>query len=192
MKRIVMTLWISMFLFSGLLHAQDTLNEMTGRDYRRYKKKERKEANAYELTENRKKILRLVEDTTFVLEADKFIGLRGQAEPISPLTNYFAVDGENVVIQFSFDYLAGKNDLGGLTNTGTIVSYLIQSNNPRKPILVLGRLKPIPGGAFIPFELAIQDNGSARFSLMNKSGRQLTLTGRVISPDETATRLFRK
>ena len=138
----------------------------------------------------------MVKDTAFVLEVNTFIGLRGHTEPVSHLTNYFALDGADAVIQFSFDHIVGLNELGGFPNYGTLIKYTVESDNPKRPITVLGRFRSNSGVSNIPFELAIQDNGSARLSLTNRRQRQITLSGRLVSTDETSvykgTRLFRE
>jgi hypothetical protein len=125
------------------------------------------------------------------------IGLSGQTEPISQQRNFFAVDGAKAVIQFSFDHIVGSSDFGGLPNHGTLIKYIVQSDNPKRPITIVGRFRLDSDVSIIPFELSIQDDGSTRLSITNRrERRQITLTGRLVSPDDTSvykgTRLFKK
>ncbi|MDD3636863.1 MAG: DUF4251 domain-containing protein [Bacteroidales bacterium] len=195
MKKILMALLAVFMLISGA-NAQDTLHDLTPKEYRKLKRQERKLAREQELLESREKIIAMVHDTAFVLEVNTFIGLRGQTESVSYLTNFFAADGADAVIQFSFDHIVGLNELGGFPNHGTLIQYKVESDNPKRPIIVLGRFRLTSGAGNIPFELAIQDNGSARLSLTNRRQRQITLSGRLVSPDETSvykgTRLFKE
>ncbi|MBR4156780.1 MAG: hypothetical protein IKU01_08830 [Bacteroidales bacterium] len=97
MKSKLLTLTL-LLAFSGGLFAQSAAQ--TERMERRAARKARQAA---ELAQSRAEMIKLVKDTTFVIEANTFIGPFGQESPVSSFQNYFAIIGDKVAISISFD-----------------------------------------------------------------------------------------
>ena len=64
-----------------------------------------------ELAQSRAEMAKLVKDTTFVLEANTFIGPFGQESPVTSFQNYFAIIKDKIAISIAFNnppsYMSG-------------------------------------------------------------------------------------
>ena len=80
-------LLLALFLFSGATIFAQNMSK-TERLERRDARKQRQ---ALELAQTRAEMTKLVVDTTFVLEANTFIGPFGQESPVTSFQNYFAI-----------------------------------------------------------------------------------------------------
>ena len=97
MKTRFLTLALLLFI-GGSVFAQSASKEQ-----RMERRAERRARQAAELAQSRAEMIKLVKDTTFVLEANTFIGPFGQESPVSSFQNYFAIVGGKVAISISFD-----------------------------------------------------------------------------------------
>ena len=97
MKTKLLTLTL-LLVIGGSLFAQSAAKEQ-----RMQRRAERKARQAAELAQSRAEMIKLVKDTTFVLEANTFIGPFGQESPVSSFQNYFAIVGGKVAISISFN-----------------------------------------------------------------------------------------
>ena len=97
MKSKLLTLTL-LLVFGGELFAQNAAQ--TERMERRAARKARQAA---ELAQSRAEMIKLVKDTTFVIEANTFIGPFGQESPVSSFQNYFAIIGDKVAISVAFN-----------------------------------------------------------------------------------------
>lgn len=104
MKSKFLTLVLFLVVSVGLF-AQDAKTE------RQQRREARKQRQAMELAQTRAEMAKLVKDTTFVLEANTFIGPFGQESPVSSFQNYFAIIGDKVAISIAFNnppsYISG-------------------------------------------------------------------------------------
>lgn len=101
MKSNFLTLTLFLIL-SGSLVAQNA-----AKTERLQRRELRKQRQAEELAQSLAEMTKLVKDTTFVLEANTFIGPFGQESPVSSFQNYFAIIGDKVAISISFDNTPG-------------------------------------------------------------------------------------
>lgn len=97
MKSKLLTLALLLFVGGGLFAQTSSKAE------RMERRAARKARQAAELAQSRAEMIKLVKDTTFVLEANTFIGPFGQESPVSSFQNYFAIVGNKVAISISFD-----------------------------------------------------------------------------------------
>ncbi len=97
MKLKLLTLTTLMIL-SGSLFAQSA-----AKIERAERRAARKQRQAEELAQTRAEMIRLVKDTTLVLEANTFIGPFGQESPVSSFQNYFAIIGDKVAVSIAFN-----------------------------------------------------------------------------------------
>jgi len=182
MKKSIAILLIGMISLGSSLTAQDT--NLSKSELRKQKRAERKEAKAKELEMKRAELVKLVQDTVFVLEANVYMNNR-TSNSISPLLNFVGVNGQQMIIQFASENFIGINGVGGATNNGVLESYSYASDNPKKPITVQGRYKHISGGAVLPFEIVIRDDGGAQFTITNPMGRRDVFMGTVYAPENS-------
>ncbi|MDY0076677.1 MAG: DUF4251 domain-containing protein [Bacteroidales bacterium] len=174
---IVLSLLLS-FSVLGQQHS-DTLSK---KEIRQLEKQKQKEADSIERAEARSKLLNMLIDSSFVLEATLIgVGSMGKDTPVSSRTNFFAISGDDIVFQVAFAGRLGINGLGGVTNTGTLISYSIDSRKSNKPIFINGKIRPNPGTILIPFEISIQDNGAAQFYISTANGERIMLSGFIKS-----------
>ena len=105
MKSKLLSLMLFLFINAGLFAQSAAKTERLER------RKARKQRQAMELAQTRAEMTKLVTDTTFVLEANTFIGPFGQESPVTSFQNYFAIIKDKIAISISFDnppsYLGG-------------------------------------------------------------------------------------
>ncbi len=176
----------------------------------------RKARQAAELAQSRAEMIKLVKDTTFVIEANTFIGPFGQESPVSSFQNYFAIVGDKVAISIAFNnppasqmaplawYGPGIPGVGpGYANPGfpgwnwqswdtpntpaTLVSYMPDISDPDGPFVIVGSFRTWTGVIPVSFKIFIQENGTGRIIFYSNDGSQVTFTGDVVSPDNAST-----
>ena len=178
---------------------------------------ERKARQAMELAQSRAEMAELVKDTTFVLEANTFIGPFGQESPVSSFQNYFAIIGDKVAISIEFDnpvsssvaaplawYGPGVPGVGpGYSAPGwpgwnwqswdtpntpaTLVSYSLDTSDPDGPFVITGAFRTWTGVIPVNFKVYVQANGTGRIIFFSNDGGQVTFTGDIVSPDNAST-----
>ena len=211
MKPKLLTLTLFLIL-SGSLFAQSAAK--TDRMMRREARKQRQ---ALELAQSKAEMYKLVKDTTFVLEANTFIGPFGQESPVSSFQNYFAIIGDKVAISIVFNnpvsssvaaplawYGPGVPGIGpGYTSPGypgwnwqswdtpntpaTLTSYDIDLSDPDGPYVVTGSFRTWTGVIPVNFKIYVQANGTGRIIFYSNDGGQVTFTGDIVSPDNAST-----
>jgi len=178
---IVLGLLLPMHVISQ--QQSDTLSK---KEIRQLEKQKQKEADFKARAEERSKLLNILNDSSFVLEATLVgVGSMGKDTPVSSRTNFFAISGDDIVFQVAFAGRLGINGLGGVTNTGTLVSYRVDAKKPNKPIFINGKIRPNPGTILIPFDISIQDNGAAQFYISTANGERIMLSGFIKSLAES-------
>ncbi len=157
----------------------DTLSK---KEIRQIEKQKQKDAESKERAESRSELLKILNDSSFVLEATLVgIGNLGRETPVSSRTNFFAINGDDIVLQVAFEGSLGINGLGGVTNTGTLVSYSVDAEKSNKPIFINGKIRPNPGTILISFDISVQDNGAAQFYISTANGDRIMLSGFIKS-----------
>ncbi|MBZ0243007.1 MAG: DUF4251 domain-containing protein [Bacteroidales bacterium] len=166
--------------------SQQQSDTLSKKEIRQLEKRKQKEADSIVRSEARAKLLNMLNDSSFVLEATLVgVGNLGSETPVSSRTNFFAVNGDDIVLQVAFGGRLGINGLGGVTNTGTLVAYSVDAKQPNKPIFVNGKIRPNPGTILIPFDISIQDNGAAQFYISTANGDRIMLSGFIKSLAES-------
>ncbi len=87
-----------LLVFSGTIFAQND-----AKTERMQRREARKQRQAMELAQSRAEMIKLVEDTAFVLEANTFIGPFGQESPVTSFQNYFAIIKDKIAISIAFN-----------------------------------------------------------------------------------------
>ncbi|MBR6774536.1 MAG: hypothetical protein IKM23_02325 [Bacteroidales bacterium] len=211
MKSKLLTLMLLLTL-SGSMIAQNS-----AKAERMERRAERKARQAMELAQSRAEMIKLVNDTAFVLEANTFIGPFGQESPVSSFQNYFAILGDKVAINIEFDnpvsssaasplswYGPGVPGIGpGYTSPGwpgwnwqswdtpntpaTLVSYSADLSDQDGPFVITGSFRTWTGVIPVNFKMYVQANGTGRIIFFSNDGGQATFTGDIVSPEDAST-----
>lgn len=211
MKSKLLTLMLLLTL-SGSMIAQNS-----AKAERMERRAERKARQAMELAQSRAEMIKLVNDTAFVLEANTFIGPFGQESPVSSFQNYFAILGDKVAINIEFDnpvsssaasplswYGPGVPGIGpGYSSPGwpgwnwqswdtpntpaTLVSYSADLSDPDGPFVITGSFRTWTGVIPVNFKMYVQANGTGRIIFFSNDGGQATFTGDIVSPEDAST-----
>ena len=201
-----------LLVLSGSVFAQSA-----AKTQRMERRAERRARQAMELAQSRAEMIKLVKDTTFVLEANTFIGPFGQESPVSSFQNYFAIIGNKVAINIEFDnpvsssvaaplawYGPGVPGIGpGYTAPGwpgwnwqswdtpttpaTLVSYSADMSDSDGPFVITGSFRTWTGVIPVNFKVYVQANGTGRIIFFSNDGGQVTFTGDVVSPTNAST-----
>lgn len=200
-----------LLILSGSLFAQSA-----AKTERMERREARKQRQALELAQTRAEMIKLVKDTTFVLEANTFIGPFGQESPVSSFQNYFAILGDKMAINIAFNnppsyavsplawYGPGVPGVGpGYNSPGwpgwnwqswdtpntpaTVTSYDYDLSQPDGPYVITGSFRTWTGVIPVNFKIYIQQDGTGRVIFYSNDGGQATFTGDVVSPDNAST-----
>ena len=203
---------LALFLIlSGSVFAQSSakMERMQRREARRARQ-------AAELAQSRAEMIKLVQDTSFVLEANTFIGPFGQESPVTSFQNYFAIIGDKVAISIVFNnppasslaplawYGPGVPGIGpGYTSPGypgwnwqswdtpntpaTLTSYNVDMSEPDGPFVITGAFRTWTGVIPVNFKVYVQANGMGRIIFYSNDGGQVTFTGDIVSPENAST-----
>lgn len=206
-------LLLALFLFSGVTIFAQNMSK-TERLERRDARKQRQ---ALELAQTRAEMTKLVIDTTFVLEANTFIGPFGQESPVTSFQNYFAIVKGKIAISIAFNnpvsssaaaplawYGPGIPGVGpGYNNPGwpgwnwqswdtpntpaTLTSYNVDMSDSEGPFVITGSFRTWTGVIPVNFKVYVQANGTGRIVFYSNDGGQATFTGDVVSPENAST-----
>jgi hypothetical protein len=94
----------------------------------RLTRKERKEARRAELLTNFRILDTLLQNKTFVINADYLENGYGDRVVVPDLLNFIKVDSKNAVLQTGSNYGMGYNGVGGVTAEGTIDHWEVTRN----------------------------------------------------------------
>lgn len=98
----------------------------------------------------------IAESRQFVFKANQLF-TKGGTFSVDPKINFFYVIDDYAVIQFAFDgVFIGGNGLGGITSEGTVQTYKIIAENPKKPVQVEVSVKPKAGQGIGIGNMAVQ------------------------------------
>lgn len=211
MKSRLLTLTFLLVLSGGLFAQSAAKTE------RMERREARRQRQAMELAQSRAEMIKLLSDTTFVLEANTFIGPFGQESPVSSFQNYFAIIGDKVSISIAFNnpvsssaaaplawYGPGIPGIGpGYGNPGwpgwnwqswdtpntpaTLTSYDIDLSDSDGPFVITGSFRTWTGVIPVNFKVYVQANGTGRIIFYANDGGQATFTGDIVSPANAAT-----
>ena len=206
--------FLTLTLFLGL--GGSLFAQSAAKAERMQRRELRKQQQAIELAQTRAEMIKLVKDTTFVLEANTFIGPFGQESPVSSFQNYFAIIGDKMAISIAFNnppsyavsplawYGPGVPGMGpGYSYPGwpgwnwqswdtpntpaTLTSYDVDLSQPDRPYVVTGSFRTWTGVIPVNFKIYIQQNGTGRVVFFSNDGGQVTFTGDIVSPDNAST-----
>ncbi|QZT37515.1 DUF4251 domain-containing protein [Halosquirtibacter xylanolyticus] len=112
---IAITLLCSLFFSISMLQAQEPEKEMTRKEKKALKKKQREESEKLQFD----KASNALKNDRWVLEANTVYNKRGQSLQVTSNTNFVTVQGEDVYVQLAFtNFVGGPNGIGGITLKG--------------------------------------------------------------------------
>lgn len=206
-------LLLALFLFSSATIFAQNMSK-TERLERRDARKQRQ---ALELAQTRAEMTKLVVDTTFVLEANTFIGPFGQESPVTSFQNYFAIVKGKIAISIAFNNPVSSSAVAplawygpeipgvgpGYNNPGwpgwnwqswdtpntpaTLTSYNVDMSDSEGPFVITGSFRTWTGVIPVNFKVYVQANGTGRIVFYSNDGGQATFTGDVVSPENAST-----
>lgn len=150
---------------------------------RKEKREARKQQELAQQQANRIMQESWVDAKTFVLEADQVFGKKGQLFQLSPATNFVYVNGDQAVLQLSFNGLIGWNGVGGITIKGKITKYSYDAKNKNKPILVRMSIQGTEG--FQDVTMWISSNGKGEAQITDIQGNRIRFTGNILSLEDS-------
>ena len=143
-------------------------------------KEQRRAARDSMAREAHSEALAAIDDSAFVIEADRVTFKRGYMASVTPNTNFVAVCGQWAVVQVAFDVpWPGFNGLGGITVDGRIVKYRKSTDRRGNTIIDIG-----VSGHALSAQVSVtlwrnSNEATARISQNLRSGR-ITLDGRLV------------
>lgn len=175
MKKSIILIFV--FVISLGLSAQE---EQKSRKEKRAEKKQRELA---QLEANRVLQEQWVENKTFVLEATQVFGKKGSMFQLTPSTNFVYINGDQAILQLSFNGLVGWNGVGGITVKGKITKYKSDTENKNKPIYIQLSIQGSEG--FQDVTLWISSNGNGEAQITDIRGNRIRFTGDVLSLEDS-------
>lgn len=175
MKIYKILLIVLAFLFS----VDAGMAQSGSREQRKTEKAEKKRLKEEERKENLERVLNLVEDQSFVVEAHSISGRSMNTFQVSPATNFVMVEGGQIIVQTANNFSFGYNGLGGITIKGNIRNYEILSVKKNHVRVQINFSDPVLG--FSSVNLDIQENGFARAMLRDNWGRRVNFQGQFVS-----------
>ena len=171
------------FLFS--VDASVAQTERSDRkEQRKLERAEKKRLKEEERQRNKEKVAALVQDQSFVLEANTIYGRYMTPYHVVPTTNFVKIEGNQVVIQTANNFGLGYNGLGGITINGTILDYQVKTSEKRGGASVFIKFtSPVLGHSVL--NLNVQKDGSARAMVVDNWGGRFSFQGQFLSPEES-------
>lgn len=176
--KILLLILITGFLNTGNIYAQKSgkLSKQQKKELKLKKKQMRMKASL----ESRKYYTYLLKNKTFILEATQLNGPTGLPFSVSPSTNFFAVKGNKVILQFG-NGTGGRNGVGGMTAEGFINNYEFKKpKSPKKGLTVSGNIRPKGSGDRGAFYLTVNDDGNAYLHVTLPYGGRISMSGRLM------------
>lgn len=141
-------------------------------------KREKRKAKTEEQFQNTKGML---ENKSFVLEANTLQDRYGNRAIVSPGINFVSVDSTEAIIQVGSNYRLGPNGVGGVTARGQISNWKIKENKKNKTFYVrMNVMSPI---GIYDVNFSISSSGKATAQLTGLSAGQLTFDGNIVPWD---------
>lgn len=175
---------IILLLFMGLSFSATTVNAQSKREQRKAERAEHKRQESQQLEANRERLLSLIDEKQFVLEAHTIYDSRQNSYPVSPNTNFVAMNGKNATIQIAFPGAIGRNGLGGITIDGTISGYEVRSKKNKSPITIYAQVSSATLGNST-LTMQVYGNGAARANIRGAFGAEVAFSGNLASLDNT-------
>ena len=148
------------------------------------KKEARKEARQAKLEAIKARTLAALDEQAFVIEAHTLSDRYGYSLPVSPNTNFIAVDGEEAVIQLAFRVGPGLNGLGGVTYEGKVTKLEITERKKGKGHFLTMRIFG-PGIGSVDIFADILADGGISAQVVGMNGQRFRYRGDFVPLEES-------
>lgn len=189
MKKILLLSTLLLFLFTGVMNAQETRKER--REAKREAAKKKMEAEkALEAQQDSvafEKAAAAMKTGSFVLEADNIMFPNGITRYVTSSTNYIQVNEGQGIVQTAFSnfaYTPGPNGLGGVTVQGNVTEPQIQTDKYGN-VFYSFSITGIAISATINITLTGGTNEASAYISPNFNSNNITMTGHIVPYDES-------
>jgi len=131
MKSLIFALVLLIF-GTGLFAQENTKKNEGDKTTKQNQKKEKEALKLQQFNETKA----LLDSRQFVLEADYLIDREGQRTPADQSLNFIMVDSTQAMLQNGKTAGMGANGVGGVSLTGNITSWKVESNEKKKSFSV--------------------------------------------------------
>ena len=157
----------------------------TGHAQGQLSKLERKELKQEEKRRNLEKLFTIVNQRTFIIEADNISDRYGRRLFVNPSTNFLIVEDSTAIIQLALNNGLGFNGLGGITLEGRLTSFEVKKDaDNKKPIFMKARVFGTALGSIDLF-LDLYSDGRSVVRFSSQYGHRFSLDGSLINLDES-------
>ncbi|HLP73535.1 MAG TPA: DUF4251 domain-containing protein [Bacteroidales bacterium] len=160
--------------FSSKAYSQEFFQD------RELTKKEKKEARKTQLYANFKAIDTLLQNKTFVLEAQYLQDTYGSQVPVTSNLNFIRVDPQNVVMQTGTSSGMGYNGVGGVTAEGSLSNYKVSADEKHLSHTVT--FSTITQIGTYDVRMLVGADATVTASITGLSRGRLTYRGNLVAP----------
>ena len=165
-------------LMLGILFSMNLAAQKTGNPPKT------KEQKAAEMEVKFKGMQNLLEDQSFVLEAD-YLGNGYDRHPVVSTLNFIMVDSSATIVQTGNNFGVGYNGVGGLTVEGKVSKYVIVRDKKRKSFTVTWNMSSAVG--FYNISMVVSASGRATATLTGNTSGRLVYDGWLVPASESRT-----
>ncbi len=157
--------------------------ELSPREQRKLVKEMKKEQKEEELAKSASVVAAMLNQATYVLEANQLRNKQGMSLMVTSTLNFVAAESTTGVLQIGDDAGLGPNGVGGITVEGRITEYKV-TENKKGSFTVTYYLQSHLGTYDI--RLTAFPNGRAEATLSNATwGGRITFSGRLVPPGKS-------
>lgn len=156
------------------IYAQDFMNDA------KVTRKEKKEARKAQLFANFKAIDTLLQNKTFVIEAQFLQDRYGMNIPVTSNLNFIRVEPETVVLQTGNNVGMGYNGVGGVTAEGSLSNYKISSDEKHLSHMVT--FSAITQIGTYDIRMMVGADATVTASITGLTRGELTYKGNLVAP----------
>ena len=151
-----------------------------GQDKKAEREQKKKEKRA-KLEQQFEKTSQMIQQKTFVLEANWLSDKYGSRIPVEPNLNFISIDSSDVVLQIGSNGNIGYNGVGGVTLDGQLTSWKVRKNDKKLNYMIQANVMT-PIGIF-DISMMVSADGQTNASITGLRNGQLNYTGNIVPLD---------
>jgi len=167
-------IFLAFVIFVNMIYAQVNDNNSLSRK----EKREAKTEKEYQL------IKELLQNKSFVLEANTLQDKRGRRIIVSKELNFVSVDSTEAVIQIGSNYRVGPNGVGGVTAKGRITNWEVKENQKSNRFDV--RMNVMSQIGIYDVYFSVSSSGKAMAHLTGLTSGHLVFDGDIVPCSESS------
>ena len=180
MKKII--IGMIALLMAVSINISNAQSSQDSKAQRKQERLERKQQKALQKQEMQEKLMELVKNQSFVLEADALYD-RYRNRYNATANNFIMLDGDRVVLQTAFPSGIGYNGLGGITVNGRLVDYEVKTRNDQSISITAQVNSTILGHGMLTIHIGSTGYADATFS--DNWGNRISFSGRIQSLEDS-------